>query len=64
MNEESVSEKYTSCEENEETSQKYLLRDRSKLRKPTAFEDYELSCMTVIEEDEPQTYRQAVSSKE
>lgn len=55
---------YVSCEESEESPQRYRLRDRNTLKKPKAYEDYEWNLMSLAEEDEPLTYHEAVTSNE
>ncbi|KMQ86201.1 integrase core domain protein, partial [Lasius niger] len=62
--ESSLNDDYASCEETEELTKRYELRDRSKLRKPTAYEDYEVNFTSLVEENEPQTYVEAMSGRE
>lgn len=62
--EHSFSNNYESCNEDEESTQGYDLRDRNKLKKPSTYKDFELSYVSVAEEDEPQTYDEAMASRE
>jgi hypothetical protein len=64
MDEEGPNEDYASCEEREELTSRYKLRDRSKIKKPSTYTDYECSFILLVEENEPQTYNEALSSEE
>lgn len=57
--ENSFNNDYESCEETEDLT-RYELRNRSKLKKPTVHEDYEMNFMSLIEDNEPQIYRSHV----
>lgn len=62
--EDNMDDVYGSCEEDIEQAPSYNLRDRNKLKKPSKYEDFEVGFMSIAEEDEPQTYSEAISSED
>lgn len=60
----SLDDVYKSCKESEEQTPTYNLRDRSKIKIPVIYDDYELGFMSIAEEEEPQTYKDAISNRE
>ncbi|KMQ86579.1 gag-pol polyprotein [Lasius niger] len=51
------------CNE-ENTRPKYNLRDKNNIKRPAKFEDYHISFLSIMEQGEPKTYGEAISSNE
>jgi len=48
----------------ENTRPKYNLRDKNNIKRPAKFEDYHMSFLSIMEQGEPKTYGEAISSNE
>lgn len=54
---------YVSCNE-DDVGPRYNLRDKTNIRKPAKLEYYHTSCVSIIENEEPKTYDEAILSDE